>query len=434
MTPRRLEELGAHVAERQDEQLDRSAPDMALRQALGRHAERRLAASGRRSPRSALRWWAAAAVLVPSIAFGLRGWLGNADPQAPLRFSVGGRDGILHAWASAPPAQRLSLDFSDGTRFSLAPEARGRVVAVGPRGAEVVIESGHALVEVVPHAGLPAHWQVRTGPFEVQVKGTRFDVGWDPGTEEFSLRLFDGQVNITGCGFGAGLEVRANQQVEASCRRPGFVVRPLESEAEAPSAEPARLEESMTEAPSTVVLDPPAAVAPSSSTSQQAPSHRAPVARRHWLELAQRGQFERAYAAVEPVFEAECARANVEDVMLLGDAARHAGHADRARLAYLAVRRRAPGSPPAAAAAFALGRLGFESDPEGSSRWFELSLVEAPRGPLAQAARDRLLEAAVRIGDGGRTRRLAERYLRESPEGPRAADARAILKRQNPSY
>jgi hypothetical protein len=446
MTPRRLEDLFEHVAQREDEQLDQVTPDAQLRQTLARHVDRRRGASARHLPRSTRWWWAAiAAALVPVSVLGLGWWMRAGEGSEPLRFSVGGRDGVLHAWESAPPAQRLSLDFSDGTRFSLAPEARARVVAVGPRGAEVVIESGHALAQVIPHSGLPAQWLVRTGPFEVEVKGTRFDVGWNPSTEEFSLRLFEGRVTISGCAFGTGLEVKANEQVRASCQRPRVDLRQLEAAAEtedvtalppAPSAAP-----TPAELPSTAKSD---AGSPASSTSAKPARSVAGAvrsardvarsARGRWLELARQGRFGAAYELVSPVFDAECAEASLDEVLLLADTARHAGHADRARLAYLAVRHRAAQSAAGAAAAFELGRLCFDEDPEEASRWFETSLVERPRGPLAQAARDRLLEAAVRIGDVERVRRLAEIYLDETPEGPRAREAREILKRANSGH
>ncbi len=429
MTSKRVEELFAHVAERQNELIDRSTSDAALRQALGRHAERPRRASGSR--RRALRGWMAAAAILPGI-IGLCWWVLRGNEAEPLRFSVGGRAGVLHAWESAAAPQQLSLDFSDGTRFSLAPGARARVVGIDPRGAEVVIESGRALVEVVPHLDRLARWRVRTGPFEVEVKGTRFDVGWDPRTEEFSLQLFDGKVNVSGCGFGAGLEVHADQEAQASCRRPGFVLRPLSASPNgdvSAAPEPAApLDAALTQEPRGAALAPPGGAAPSSSVVPGARS-RLGATHRRWLQLAQRGHFESAYELVEPVFDAECAEARVSEVLLLADAARHAGHADRARVAYLVVRRRAEGTAAAAAAAFALGRLDFDDDLEGASRWLELSLAEGPREPLAQAARDRLLEAAVRIGDPERLRHIAARYLKESPQGPRAGEARAILKR-----
>jgi FecR protein len=431
MTSKRLADLCAHVAEQQRELLDGIAPSAALRQALARRVEQRRGAPAQRQPRRNLRWWLAAAALVPVSVLGLRWFIPSEPVSEPLHFTVAGRDGVLHAWESAPSSRELSLDFSDGSRFSLAPEARARVVAVGPRGAEVVIESGHARAEVVPRPGVPARWRVRTGPFEIEVKGTRFDVGWNPGTEEFSLRLFQGNVSISGCAFGSGVEVRANEQVEASCRRPDFVVRPLSEGVEA--------QESPTPAPapaSTEAADaPPSSVAPERSPARRARSTMSstPSLHRRWLALARRGHFEPAYELARPVFDAECREASLDEVLVLADTARHAGHAEQARRAYLAIRSRATGTPASAAAAFELGRLRFDQDPEEASRWFALSLAERPRGPLAQASRDRLLEAGVRLGDGERLRRLAAKYLEESPEGPRASEAREILRRGNSS-
>ena len=116
-------------------------------------------------------------------------------------------------------------------------------------------------------------------------------------------------------------------------------------------------------------------------------------------------------------------------MVLLGDAARHAGDSNRARQAYRVVRERAPDTAAAAGAAFALGRLALTEDPEAAAAWFEKSLEEQPRGPLAQAARERLLESAVQRGDATRLREVAERYLEQSPEGPHAEQARALLRR-----
>jgi hypothetical protein len=266
----------------------------------------------------------------------------------------------------------------------------------------------------------------------VEVKGTRFDLDWDPANEEFSLRLYEGRVSVTGCGFGAGREVPAGYRISASCRRPGLELEAI-AEASEGSEAPGSADTTRVQAPEPKAIPP--ALAPQSATP--AMDGPAPIqAARHaglqlsWQQLARSGRFQQAYELARASgFERECARAQVEDVVLLGDAARHAGHASQARQAYTRVRERAPASAAAASAAFALGRLSLDDDPGEAAKWFERSLSERPRGALAQAARDRLLEAAVQQGEPQRLREVAERYLDQSPEGPHAEQARTILQR-----
>jgi len=432
-----LMRLGAHVAAEQDREHEQRRPeDDELREFLARRVAERPSAERRAERARPLprRWLLPGALLAALLLGGLllvMDWVSSEPPRGkPLSFTVGGQSGILHAWESAPEDHPLALVFSDGTSIELEPRARARVVAVDSDGAEVVIESGRATVHVVPRTLHPADYRVRMGPFAVEVEGTRFDVGWAPEAEEFSLALFEGRVKVTGCGFGAGSEVPAGFRVEASCQRPGFVLTPVGAGApdtpekpELPADEtPASLgaadagagEYRLREAP-----EPSRERTPRSGRAKPQPS---------WQELARAGRFTRAYAsAVRAGFDDECERASVEDVVLLGDAARHGGYAGLARRAYSAVRRRAPASRAAADAAFALGRLALDDqDPHEARRWFSTSLDEQPHGPLAQAARDRLFELALRSRDGARIREAAAAYLEQSPDGAHAAQARAV--------
>jgi transmembrane sensor len=440
MKPKGLVDLFKHVAEQQDAVLQQTAPDAAFRHELARRVERRREGAEPRPRRLALRTWLAVAALLPAIAWGATRLVSDDAGGEPLHFTVGGRSGMLQAWERAPSSEALAVEFSDGSTFRLAPEARARVLAVDARGAVLMIESGHVRADVMPRAGTPARWRVQSGPFEVEVKGTRFDVGWNPQSEEFSLRLFEGEVNISGCAFGAGLAMRAHQEVRASCRRPQFELRvvgddrPTESNSDAAGAaagQPTPEPPPPLDAPAFAPSNRPDRAEAAREAAQAAPSARATdasVRHRRWVELARRGRFAPAYELAEPVFEDECSRAHVGEVLLLADAARHTGHVDSARHAYQAVRKRASDTAAGATAAFELGRLALDDDPEAASHWFEVCLAERPHGPLAQAALDRSLEAAVRINDAGRLRRLAERYLEQSPDGPRADDARTILK------
>jgi TolA-binding protein len=150
---------------------------------------------------------------------------------------------------------------------------------------------------------------------------------------------------------------------------------------------------------------------------------------RSWQELARGGFYQRAYElAARAGFEAECQRASAEETLMLGDAARLSGRGEHARHAYLSVRGRFAGSDAAARAAFALGRLAFDSGHASAAMpWFDAYLAQNPNGPLALAALDRLLEASLKLGDKPRARQVAKMYVARNPGGPHAKDAQRIL-------
>jgi hypothetical protein len=119
--------------------------------------------------------------------------------------------------------------------------------------------------------------------------------------------------------------------------------------------------------------------------------------------------------------------------LLLGDVARLAGEPEHAAHAYAAVRRRFAGSPSAARAAFALGRLRVDTDRAAAERWFDTYVREEPSGPLVAAAHDWLFELAVSSGEPGRRQARARSYLDLYPNGAHAEDARRLLERSPPA-
>jgi transmembrane sensor len=166
----------------------------------------------------------------------------------PLSFTVGdsSESGVLRDWESAPDDAPLPIRFSDGTLVELAPEAQARVVAVGRAGGEIVIESGRASVRIVPaHLRLPGEsdWRVSLGPFSIDAKGTRFDVDWEPRTDDFSLDVREGTVEVSGCERGVSRTLHAGQGVRASCDRQQWTPvaaapeRPLSRQVAAPAVQ-----------------------------------------------------------------------------------------------------------------------------------------------------------------------------------------------------
>ena len=117
--------------------------------------------------------------------------------------------------------------------------------------------------------------------------------------------------------------------------------------------------------------------------------------------------------------------------MDLADAARFAGRVDRAKVVLLEVRRRFPGDPHAATAAFNLGRIAFDDEAAfaDAAAWFDDYLTELPAGPLVREARGRRMEALEKSGDHASAVSAARAYLESFPAGPHANLARSIQNR-----
>jgi hypothetical protein len=292
------------------------------------------------------------------------------------------------AFVEAPADAAVGVRFSDGTLLRMAAGARARLVELGDRGAHVLLESGRARLDVVPKPH--ARWRMSAGPFLVRVKGTRFEVRWQPELDRFELELEQGQVELSGCVFGEAYRMRAGQEVRAFCKRGQLdVVREHaaaseQAKAAAVAAEPA---------PQPVSVEP--------ATEPRAAS----------------------------AFEQRCERASSQELVRLADAARQAREHDREELALRVLRRRFPGTVRAAVAAFALGRLEFDVRREHrkAAEWFGRYLREQPAGALAREAHGRLIEAAAKAGDRARARSVALAYLRAYPDGPHVDLAESTL-------
>lgn len=393
-----LRELGQRLAQEQDQLLAQRAGELAgIREHLQQVG----------APRASRRRWFVALALPLASAAALLLW--SRPEAAELECWVDSRRleepvGTYLTSESRP----LSLGFSDGTTTRLAPATRARIAALDARGAHLVLESGRARFEVKPNSD--ARWRVSTGPFLVEVTGTKFDVAWHPEQDSFELHLEQGQVQLSGCMFGEeGKVVMPGETVRASCRR-----RTSELLGEGGSADAALAPEE----PSTPEPSPKATRSAASAGST-------------WRELAGKGRYDEALDAIGPNFALECSRVSARELMLLGDAARFAGRPQQSEQAYLSLRRRFAGSELAGLAAFALARLAFDqrSDHAAAIRWLHTYLREQPGGKFAREAEGRLIEALHRSGDQSTARRQARRYLQHHPNGPHARLARDLLAR-----
>jgi hypothetical protein len=441
---KRLRALGARVARAQDAWLS------AHSEAASAARQRLLAVDApffapHRRPR--LRAWGAVGGLAAAAAIGAMALWPTVSPA--LAFDVQAKAvgaapgpsatrGTVGDWIAAPPRTALSLRFSDGSLIELDADARARVAEVTSRGARVVLERGtaHALVIHQEHTA----WDVKAGPFDVRVVGTKFEVGWDPERELFTLSLEQGKVAVAGCAMAHEREVATGETMRVTCRdgRPGSdgPAPPMGSSSSVAGAsppapvseagEPSRLPRS-----TSPVIDATERAALRATTRSPAFPLPPETPATTWQGLVAEGRYGDAIAAAEIEGLSDvCLHADIAALTQLGDAARFAGRADAAGVILRRLRERFPYDERASVAAFHLGRMAFDRSAYDEARgWFEVYLSEQPAGPLSREASGRLIEAIDRAGDPVRARQAARRYLEDFPGGPHAQFARSLLAR-----
>lgn len=416
----RFEQLGRAVAAEQDRAL---AQDLSLGSVRSRVVARRF-----RRRRIAPVWGAAA--LLAAAAAGATVYH-FARPRAPLGASIGAHPLAVGEWVSADHGAAPQIQFSDGSAITLSPGARARLATLDAKGAQLVLESGSAKVNVIPNHG--ARYRLSLGPFAVDVTGTRFDVGFRPADERFTLALHEGRVTVSGCVLGEGRTLLAGEALSASCRAGHFEISAIGSEPPEPAlAEPPAPSASAPTADASSSPVEPMAERRGPASSGPATGREARAADASWQSLSRKSRFADAFSLIElEGFGAVVAKATVSDLALLGDTARFAGKPADALVAYQALRSRAAGTPAAKQAAFSIARVHF--DQRGAyaeaARWFRTYLAEQPGGPLAREAEGRLMESLSRAGDRAGAQKAAERYVAKYPSGPHERVAQQLLAR-----
>src|SRR5262249_26254030 len=157
--------------------------------------------------------------------------LRRAD-EAPLAFETGAGAGSVGDVLQAAPAASLPVRFGEGSRLLLHRGARARVLEARPRGARVLLESGALDVAIVHRA--QTRWLFEAGPFRVLVKGTEFELGWEPAQQQLSLHMKSGTVELSGACLGASRLVERGASVRLSCPQPSAAVDARAQSASAP--------------------------------------------------------------------------------------------------------------------------------------------------------------------------------------------------------
>ncbi len=421
-----LTELGRRVDEEHEARLSGSARDPEARERFIAAALARRDARPRRPVTPARAAFAFAAIAIGALLFF---WLG----QRPLTFRVGPGEtaslGVPGAWIATPSDRTVSVEFSEGTRFLIQPQSRVRVAAVDAHGGRLVLEDGLVRAAVIHRPD--TKWSVDSGPFEVLVTGTRFDVQWNLAAEELVVKLDEGAVAVSGPIIGDHFPVKAGQTLHVH-RREGQFELVRENEAPTLPLPPPTDPAGDAAAGPDDRADSPTDTAPprGASIAVAAPPAPRSAPRLSWRELSAAGKFRSAIEAADREgFQRICDEGSAADLRDLADAARLSGDIPRSMAALSTLRRRFPGGDPAAEAAFLLGVIAFDARGEHpeAAQWFTRYLSERPRGRLAREAAGRLLEAEERSGHRDGARESARRYLQNYPGGPHAEMAKAIL-------
>jgi hypothetical protein len=315
----------------------------------------------------------------------------------------------------------IKLSFNEGSQLLLMPGARGRLRSVDKEGARVAIEQGTASFQVMQR--LDRRWLVEAGPFLVTVKGTVFNLSWDPAAEKFELTMQHGQVLVTGPVSQEGIALRAGQRLAVNLPKKETLITELKKEEAWPGAAPA--------APAVdLPTERPAAPEAAAVFAPPPPAGGKGSERRRWAEALAAGDWDQILADVDRVGAKRIlAEASNEELSVVADAARYRRRVVLAREALLAERRRFPGSVRALDAAFQLGRL-EELNERGTARalaWYEEYLRQAPTGTYAAEALGRKMMATSKLQGAPRAQPIAEQYLRRFPSGTYAGAARALL-------
>lgn len=351
-------------------------------------------------------------------------------PQ-PVSFEVEGLARVEAGLVRTAAEQSARLRFSEGSVIELAEVTRLRVIDPTVEGVHVQLAEGRAEVAVVHRDR--TRWTVDSGPFTVHVTGTRFAVAWNLTRAEATVELLEGQVTIEGPGIAPALVLKPGQRFTGVVRPEGTHVEVNVSPATQPTEAPPP-------APVEGVGPPRTAASPSTPTRAPVRAPRTPSrplaggepappnTSSDWAAWSAAGEFERIIEDAQSAgIQTALRNRSVDDLLLLGDAARYLSNRRLAEDVFEAAHRRAGRmTQEAAVTSFRLGQLLEQTSPQTADTWYRRSLEEAPTGPLAAEALGRRLLMARRAGSADAAS-LARAYLSQFPTGAAAAIAREML-------
>lgn len=337
---------------------------------------------------------ALASVLV--VGFAIQAWL-----DARAREAGPGEDEVevVEKGDVDEAAQGASgeLRLTDGSRLRAEPSARYELARVDAEAIEIEVLEGKLEFDVA-HAP-SRRFRVRAGGVSVEVIGTAFSV--ERGPTRVVVEVHRGVVRVEAPGR-APVELERGATLE-------LAFEPTQTPA---PSEAAALGESPTLAEGGAKAE---------VEVEARPRKRASAAKR-WRALADAGEHEQAWLALDAGDATdEVDRRDPEALMAAADVARLTRHPEQA-VAWLAiVVDDHADSSLAPLAAFTRGRLLLErlGDPSGAAAAFARARALAPKGPLAEDALAREVEALAKAGEASEARERAELFVELHPSGQR---------------
>lgn len=122
---------------------------------------------------------------------------------------------VLGRWIAAPPEQWTSVSFSNGSKITLAPGSRMRVLQSNDFGDASVIESGSA--KLTAGSANEQKAVVAAGPFLVSLSQGETELSWTAKNETLEISVRRGTVTLSGCQFGSGSSIEPGQPVRTRC-------------------------------------------------------------------------------------------------------------------------------------------------------------------------------------------------------------------------
>jgi hypothetical protein len=379
-----------------------------------------------RRPQSRLRTAAAGVGMAAAAAvFAIIVWQRPAPPS-PITAALDGKSVAVGEWISGAHDTKKKLAFSDGSGIALSKNAGLRIQSLDVNGAYLLLEHGSLKADIAHRE--KTRWKLNVGPYSIEVKGTRFTVGWTPETRSFRLDLQEGAVNVSGPMLRVGLPMSAGEKMVASLSEERVEIE------DATQMKTIIFNGGGKEPIETSVLhlsNDSSALLESAPVLKEESDKETPVAKnvQTWKAMARAGRYSDAVSAakrsgVSQILKTESA----SDLMTLGDAARRSNENDLAAQAYKTVRRRFADSVHASGAAFALGIIAFDHQNafRDAAKWFEACLRSKKPGAFSREASGRLIEALDRAGDSAGAKQAAHRYLDNYSDGPHAPLARKI--------